>query len=73
MYLCFFRLYLVTPDSIQSRNDKYSKKFMIDVMRDRDLFRAGNQFTHDRDNKRSGINPLVKRCGTNPNVLLYLI
>jgi hypothetical protein len=42
-------------------------------MRDRDLFWAGNQFTHDRDNKRPGINLLVKRYGTNLYVLLYLI
>jgi hypothetical protein len=60
-------------DSIRAENDKYSKKFMIDTTRDRDLFRAENQFTHDRDNKRPGINPLIKRCGTNPDVLLFLI
>jgi hypothetical protein len=46
---------------------------MIDTTRDRDLFRAKNQFTHDRNNKRPGINPLVKRYKTNPDVLLYLI
>ncbi len=61
------------PDSIQTRNDKDSKKFMIDTIRDRDLFRAENQFIRDRDNKRPRINPLVNRCGTNPDVLLYLI
>jgi hypothetical protein len=46
--------------------DKYNKKIMIAARRDSDLFRVRNQFTHDTDIKRLGINPLVKRCGINP-------
>jgi hypothetical protein len=52
--------------------DKYNKKIMIDAIRDPDLFRVGNQFTHDMDIKRLGINPLVKRCGINP-ALWFLV
>jgi hypothetical protein len=46
-------------------SDKYKKKIMIAAIRDPDLFRVGNQFTHDMDIKRLGINPLVKSCGIN--------
>jgi hypothetical protein len=46
--------------------DKYNKKIIIVTIRDSDLFRVGNQFTHDMDIKRFGINPLVKRCVINP-------
>jgi hypothetical protein len=52
--------------------DKYNKKIMIATIRDPDLFRVGNQFTHDMDFKRLGINPLVKRCGINP-ALRFLV
>jgi hypothetical protein len=52
--------------------DKYNKKIMITVIRDADLFRVGNHFTHDMDIKRLGINPLVKRCGINP-ALWFLV
>jgi hypothetical protein len=45
---------------------------MITTIRDPDLFRVGNQFTHDMDIKRLGINPLVKRCGINP-ALWFLV
>jgi hypothetical protein len=45
---------------------------MIPITRDPDLFRAGNQFTHDIDIKRLGINPLVKRRGINP-ALWFLV
>jgi hypothetical protein len=38
---------------------------MIAAIRDPDLFRVANQFTHDMDIKRLGIDPLVKRCGIN--------
>jgi hypothetical protein len=31
------------------------------VIRDSDLSHVGNQFTHDMDSKRFGINPIVKR------------
>jgi hypothetical protein len=46
--------------------DKYNKKIIIVTIRDSDLFRVGNQFTHDMDIKRLGINPLVKMCGISP-------
>jgi hypothetical protein len=52
--------------------DKYNKKIMIAAIRDPDLFRVGNRFTHDMDIKRLGINPLVKRCGINP-ALWFLV
>jgi hypothetical protein len=39
--------------------DKYNNKIMIVTIRDPDLFRV--EYI-----KRLGINPLVKRCGTNP-------
>jgi hypothetical protein len=39
---------------------------VIATIRDPDLFRVGNQFTHDMNIKRLGINPLVARCGINP-------
>jgi hypothetical protein len=42
------------------------------ALRDSDLFRVGNQFTHDMDIKRLGINPLFKRCGINP-ALWFLV
>jgi hypothetical protein len=45
---------------------------MIATIRDPDLFRVGNQFTHDMNIKRLGINPLVKRCGINP-ALWFLV
>jgi hypothetical protein len=45
---------------------------MIAAIRDSDLFRVGNQFTHDTDIKRLGIDPLVKRCGINP-ALWFLV
>jgi hypothetical protein len=45
---------------------------MIATIIDPDLFRVGNQFTHDMDIKRLGINPLVKRCGINP-ALWFLV
>jgi hypothetical protein len=45
---------------------------MIATIRDPDLFRVRNQFTHDMDIKRLGINPLVKRCGINP-ALWFLV
>jgi hypothetical protein len=48
------------------RNWKICKKIMIATVRDPDLLRVGNQFTHDMNIKRLGINPLVKRCGINP-------
>jgi hypothetical protein len=38
---------------------------MIATIRDPDLFLVGNQFTHDMNIKRLGMNPLVKRCGIN--------
>jgi hypothetical protein len=41
---------------------------MIDTIKDPDLFRVENQFDDDRYTKRLGINPLVKRCGTNPSL-----
>jgi hypothetical protein len=41
---------------------------MTAAIRDPDLFRFGNQFTHDMDIKRLGINPLVKSCGINPGL-----
>jgi hypothetical protein len=44
---------------------------MIATIRDPDLFRVENQFTHDMDIKRLGINPLV-RCGINP-ALWFLV
>jgi hypothetical protein len=45
---------------------------MIATIRDPDLFRVGNQFTHDMNIKRLGMNPLVKRCGINP-ALWFLV
>jgi hypothetical protein len=45
---------------------------MIVIIRDPDLFWVGNQFTHDMNIKRLGINPLVKRCGINP-ALWFLV
>jgi hypothetical protein len=45
---------------------------MIGTIRDPDLFWVGNQFTHDMNIKRLGINPLVKRCGINP-ALWFLV
>jgi hypothetical protein len=45
---------------------------MIATIRDPDLFRVGNQFTHDMDIMRLGINPLVKRCGITP-ALWFLV
>jgi hypothetical protein len=45
---------------------------MIVTIRDPDLFWVGNQFTHDMNIKRLGINPLVKRCGINP-ALWFLV
>jgi hypothetical protein len=45
---------------------------MIATIRDPDLFWVGNQFTHDMNIKRLGINPLVKRCGINP-ALWFLV
>jgi hypothetical protein len=45
---------------------------MIATIRDPDLFRVGNQFTHDMNIKRLGINPLVRRCGINP-ALWFLV
>jgi hypothetical protein len=45
---------------------------MISTIKDPDLFRVGNQFTHDMDIKRLRINPLVKRCGINP-ALWFLV
>jgi hypothetical protein len=50
--------------NITRNHDSYYK--------DSDLFRVGNQFTHDMDVKRLGINPLVKRCGINP-ALWFLV
>jgi hypothetical protein len=35
------------------------------TIRNPDLFWGGNQFIHDRNNKRLGINPLVKSCEIN--------
>jgi hypothetical protein len=52
--------------------DKYNKKIMIASIRDPDLFRVGNQFSHDMDIKRLRINLLVKRCGINP-ALWFLV
>jgi hypothetical protein len=52
--------------------DKYNKKIMIAAITDPDLFRVGNQFTHDTDIKRLGINPQVKRCGIN-SALWFLV
>jgi hypothetical protein len=48
--------------------NKYNKKTMIAPIRGPDLFRVRNQFTHDMNPKRFGINPLVKRCGINPGL-----
>jgi hypothetical protein len=45
---------------------------MIATIRDPDLFRVGNQFTHDMNIKRLRMNPLVKRCGINP-ALWFLV
>jgi hypothetical protein len=45
---------------------------MITIIKDPDLFRVGNQFTHDMNIKRLGMNPLVKRCGINP-ALWFLV
>jgi hypothetical protein len=50
--------------NITRNHDSYYK--------DSDLFWVGNQFTHDMDVKRHGINPLVKRCGINP-ALWFLV
>jgi hypothetical protein len=52
--------------------DKYNKKIMTAAIRDPDLFRVGNQFTHDMDIKRLRINPLVKSCGIN-TALWFLV
>jgi hypothetical protein len=52
--------------------DKCNRKIMITTIRDPDLFRVENQFTHDVDTKRLRINPLVKRCGINP-ALWFLV
>jgi hypothetical protein len=52
--------------------DKYNKKIIIATVRDPNLFWVENQFTHDMDIKRLGINPLVKRCGINP-ALWFLV
>jgi hypothetical protein len=41
---------------------------MIVAIKDPDLYRVENQFTHDMDIKRLGINPLVKWCGINPAI-----
>jgi hypothetical protein len=40
-----------------TENDTYSKKFMIDTIKDLDLFWVDNQFTHDRYNMTPRINP----------------
>jgi hypothetical protein len=46
---------------------------MIATINDLNLFRVGNQFTHDMDTKRLEINPLVKRCGINPALWFLVI
>jgi hypothetical protein len=46
---------------------------MVAVIRDPDLFRVGNHFTHGMDIKRLGINPLVKRCGINLTLWFLVI
>jgi hypothetical protein len=46
---------------------------MIAAIKDPDLFRVGNHFTHDMDIKRLRINPLVKRCGINPTLWFLVI
>jgi hypothetical protein len=46
---------------------------MITIIRDPDLFRVGNQFTHDMNIKILGINPLVKRCGINPALWFVVV
>jgi hypothetical protein len=46
---------------------------MIVTIRGPDLFRVGNQFTHDMDIKRLGINPVVKRCGINPALWFFVV
>jgi hypothetical protein len=46
---------------------------MVATIRDPDLFQVGNQFTHDMDIKRLGINPLVKRCGINPAIWFLVV
>jgi hypothetical protein len=53
--------------------DKYNKKIMIANIRDPNLFRVGNQFNHDMDIKRLGINPLVKRCEINPAIWFLVV
>ncbi len=60
------------PDSIQTGSNKYSKKNMIDTMRDRDSFRVRNQFTHDRNNKTSVLVPHLLTSGLIPGLLLFL-
>jgi hypothetical protein len=62
---CPIKASFVSTGSIPIGMDKYNKKIMIGTIRDPDLFRVENYFAHDRYTKRLGINPLVKRCGTN--------
>jgi hypothetical protein len=62
----FLKASFVSTGSIPIGMDKYNKKIVIVTIRDPDLFRVENEFSHDRYTKRLGINPLVKRCGTNP-------
>jgi hypothetical protein len=46
---------------------------MIATIRDPNLLRVGNQFTHDMNIKRLGINQLVKRCGINPALWFIVV
>jgi hypothetical protein len=46
---------------------------MIATISDPDLFRVGNQFTHNMNIKRLGINPLVKRCEINPTLWFLVV
>jgi hypothetical protein len=46
---------LVSTGLIPTRIDKCNKKIVISTIRDPDLFRVKNKFTHDRCTKRLGI------------------
>jgi hypothetical protein len=63
---CCLRPHSFPPDWTPTGIDEYNKKIMVASIKDPDLFRVKNKFAHDRYTKRLGINPLVKRCGTNP-------
>jgi hypothetical protein len=60
-----FKPHSFPADHIPTGIDEYNKKIMVASIKDPDLFWVGNQFTHDVNIRRLGINPLVKRCRIN--------